>query len=146
MTVEPIFRARSYDELRLALNMRRQQLGMSMEVLSENAGLQPGYAGKIFGGRRMKNLGPLSLTLLLDALGCELALMPIDRAAAAMDDERNRKLLAFLAYYRELGRKGGRITRARLSDFRRHQNALKAGRANRAKWLAIKAEKREARP
>lgn len=138
-TMEPIFVARSYEDLRQGLIMRRKQLGIPQIQLDEIAGLPGGYVGKIEGGRRVKDLGPLSLTLLLGALGGELWF--VERAASTISATEGDKFLSFKRFCRLRAQKGGRIRRARLSDFRRRQSALKAGRANGAKWRAIKAAK-----
>lgn len=114
VTAQPVFLARSYDELRAALNARRQQLGLTMEVLDEISGLQPGYSGKIFGGRRVKNMGPLSATVLLGALGVQLAIIPCS-ANAASQTIFEGTLSAYLEIRKKLGRKGGQIANARRS-------------------------------
>jgi hypothetical protein len=85
--------AQSYDELLAALNLRRQQLGLTMEVLDEICGLARGHSGKIFGARRIKGLGSLSLLLLLGGLDCELAIVPrtSNRYSVAKGNDRQEQ-------------------------------------------------------
>lgn len=132
----PIAIASSYEELVMALNLRRQQLGLSMEALEDRAGLAGGHAGKLFGGKRVKNLGPLSLLLLLGALNCELMLTP--REHDANDPRRTLKLMA---KFLEQKRVAGRISGIRLSARQRRLRARKAARVRWTKWREVRAHK-----
>ena len=71
--MEIIARVTTFDELRVALNMRKQHLRLKNLEVDEIAGLQTGYSSKIFAG--MKRVGDMSLPALLGALGVELALV-----------------------------------------------------------------------
>jgi transcriptional regulator with XRE-family HTH domain len=77
-------RIRDYDQLREALAIRRQQLGLRQLEADEKSGLQSGYFGKIECG--LRHLGPLSLPMALAALDCDLYLAP--RSAETPVEER----------------------------------------------------------
>lgn len=65
----------SYDQLRQAVARRRKALGLTQLDLDDLAGVQDGYTGKLECGAR--HFGPLSLGLILQALGVELVLQPV---------------------------------------------------------------------
>ena len=62
-----------------ALATVRERLGISFEVLDELSGLTRGHSSKIL-SERVKGLGELSFSLLVAALGIEIAIRP-DAAA-----------------------------------------------------------------
>lgn len=64
----------SYDELRQAVASRRKALGLTQLDLDQITGLPDGYQGKIECG--VRSFGPLSLGLVLQAMGVELVLRP----------------------------------------------------------------------
>jgi len=68
------------DILRI-IRSRRKELGISAAVLDELAGLPDRYTSKLECGT--KNLGRLSLPLLLDALGLKLVIVANDEAIPA---------------------------------------------------------------
>jgi hypothetical protein len=63
-------KVKDYTELVQVLDARRRQLGMRMADLDYKSGLQEGYAAKLICG--MRNLGPVSLPLMLETLGVEI--------------------------------------------------------------------------
>src|SRR3981081_885694 len=67
-----------YGALLEAFRERAKELEISREGIDEIAGWADGYAGKILGGERAKKrkiIGPLSLELMLGALGLKLILV-----------------------------------------------------------------------
>ena len=84
--MEIIARVTTFDELRVALNMRKQHLRLRNLEVDEIAGLQAGYSSKIFCG--MKRVGDMSLPALLGALGVELALVST-RSSMAVEGQEN---------------------------------------------------------
>lgn len=65
---------RDYHSLVEALDDRRKELGLPMLAVDFASGCQDGYTAKLIAGRR--TLGPVSLGLLLEALGVELLMRP----------------------------------------------------------------------
>jgi hypothetical protein len=63
---------RSYRDLLVALDRRRNQLRLPHLAVDFEANLQDGYTGKIMCG--VRNLGPVSFGGLLRALGVELVM------------------------------------------------------------------------
>jgi hypothetical protein len=59
---------RSYDDLHQALRDRADEIDVSRNNLDEVTGLPNGYVGKLLGGKQVKNIGAMSLGLLLSAL------------------------------------------------------------------------------
>ena len=70
--------ARNYDELLDLLKRRRDQLGVSLEVVETVAGLTQRYVGKLFSPTKIKAIGPISMGPLLGAL-CLKLLVAIDQ-------------------------------------------------------------------
>jgi hypothetical protein len=74
-----------YRGLLEAFRERAKELEISREGIDEIAGWADGYAGKLLGGaaaKRRKIIGPLSLELLLAALGLKLILVEDPEATA----------------------------------------------------------------
>jgi hypothetical protein len=67
---------REYNDIRFAIDLRRKQLGMSMEDLDHVSGVTSGYSSKIICG--MRNLGSVSLPSLLGALKLRLTIQPLE--------------------------------------------------------------------
>jgi hypothetical protein len=65
---------RDYRRLMEVLNARRKKLNMPMLAVDDASSLQTGYSAKLFAG--IRNLGPLSLGMLLAALDVELVVRP----------------------------------------------------------------------
>jgi hypothetical protein len=79
-------RCRDYSELLGALNARRRELGLTMEVFDELSGLTNGYSAKVFCG--MRRFGPMSLSVTLATLGLELLVAPKDSEHARPVERR----------------------------------------------------------
>jgi hypothetical protein len=80
---------RSYSELIAALRARRDELEVTHETIDDVSGVASGYTSKVLGPKTgsthakrpsQRNLGPVSLGLLLGALG--LALVVVEDPAA----------------------------------------------------------------
>jgi hypothetical protein len=81
--------------------------------LDHDAGLQSGYAGKIFCG--MKNFGPLTLGPILDALGVDIVLVP-RQAGTEVKLPENVLQFAHITRLRNYATLGGRMRRAMMTD------------------------------
>ena len=69
------------EDLRQAINDRREELGISLLALDHVSGCQSGYSAKLLARRApIKGLGELSLPTLLGALGLHLVLVSDDAA------------------------------------------------------------------
>ena len=72
-----------YPELRAALNSRRVELGMTMLDVDARAGLSDGFSARLLSKPKSaravykRNLGPVSLPLVLGALKVRLRLEPV---------------------------------------------------------------------
>lgn len=64
---------RTYPELRAAIDARRKMLSLTMADLDHRSGVQPGYSAKLICG--LRHFGPMSLEVLLGALGVDLVLI-----------------------------------------------------------------------
>lgn len=62
------------------LNVRRQQLGLSLGEMNDLTGFAGGYCNKIFAPNYRKQLGHLSLPVFLKTLGCRLAIIADDES------------------------------------------------------------------
>lgn len=62
----------SYDELIDALRMVMVERRLTVSTLDYLTGLQSGYSGKLLGLGQVKRLGPISMGLVLQALGVKL--------------------------------------------------------------------------
>lgn len=63
-----------------ALNARRQQLGLTLCEVNDIAGFAGNYVHKLFASGCKKQLGNLSLSVLLASLGVKLVLVADDEA------------------------------------------------------------------
>jgi hypothetical protein len=79
--------ARDMDGLRLMLNERRVSLKMTMLDLDARTGLADGYSAKLLCGD--KGFGQLSLSLILQALKCQLMLVPEGAEPAGASSENS---------------------------------------------------------
>lgn len=67
---------RSYSELVDAFARIKDFLQLSNETVEEVGGMTRGHCDKLLGPSRCKRVGPISLDLLLGALGLELVVRP----------------------------------------------------------------------
>lgn len=83
MSLELLAFCRDYRGLMDALKARRVALGFTQLEVDERSGLQDGYTGKLEAWDRDsgRRLGPVSMELLLGALGLQIALMEIRQPA-----------------------------------------------------------------
>jgi hypothetical protein len=87
MPEQPLAVVRNYNDLIAAVLARKQNLGITFEVLDAVSGLQEGYSCKLLGPGRKKKLGPLSFDCILAALGMKLVAVEDEEALARV---RNR--------------------------------------------------------
>ena len=133
---------RSMADLAAALNRQRIRQGMTLLELDHLASLQNGYSAKIMCG--IKSLGPLSLSGMLMALGCELrvVLAPSkqtlnasgevtyevihrqERKKIASSGGKARSLSLTASERREIARLGGLARSAKYEEARRVGKSL----------------------
>jgi hypothetical protein len=85
MTIDTFFaKVSKFSGLRDSICARVEQLGTTRTCLDEITGLPSGYCGKLLaqGEANQKRIGPLSLDLLLPAVGLKMVLLD-DRTALA---------------------------------------------------------------
>lgn len=70
--MKPAIEVHDYEGLQLALRERAEELNVSRLTLDEATGLPSGYSGKLLCMPPVKSLGPISLGLMLQALGLKL--------------------------------------------------------------------------
>ena len=128
-----------YDEMIGALRARMAELGVTNETIGAIAGLAGGYVGKILAPSRIKNLGPLSLGLMLQSLGLKLIVVEDTKTTAKMRPRwtQREKALPLLAMVRtppratwlftpRSGRKAAKARAEKLSASERHAISLNA--------------------
>ncbi|SDQ99320.1 hypothetical protein SAMN05519103_00335 [Rhizobiales bacterium GAS113] len=135
--VEIIARAASYDQLCEILIARRKQLGLSQMAVDHIAGLQDGYTAKIEVFH--KKMGRLSLTLLLGALGVDLALVPSAVPHRKTDVNSTDYGSIDKDHHAKIGRKGGRIAMSRKTPKQRREFARQGAKVRWRKWREAKA-------
>jgi hypothetical protein len=64
-----------YDALIAVFVRRAAELGISHAALDDLAGLADGFVSKVFGPSKVKRLGPMSLFVVLPALGLKITLV-----------------------------------------------------------------------
>jgi hypothetical protein len=125
------------EQLRKALAYRRHELGLKQLELDELSGCQSGYCGKLEAG--IKNLGPVSMPAVLEALGLEMVLMRSTRAHGNLQAITRSCSVILKKDRSDKGRKGGLTTRERLSPLER---SLLASRASQARWGKAKRKRK----
>lgn len=123
------------EQLRKALAYRRHELGLKQLELDELSGCQSGYCGKLEAG--IKNLGPVSMPAMLEALGLEMVLMRSTRAHRNLQAITRSCSVILKKDRSDKGRKGGLTTRDRLSPLER---SLLASRAAQSRWQKVKSK------
>jgi hypothetical protein len=81
--IEPIAVVNTYDELLAALRQRVIDLGTSLAVVEDVAGLPANHATKVLNGTR--RFGPMSLSAVIGALGLKLAIVPTTKLSPGSD-------------------------------------------------------------
>ena len=133
---------RSYEELHAVMRARADELAVTRETIDAVAGLQPGYAGKVLAPKPIKRLGPVTLPLMLGALGLALVVVEDESALVKVKPRLVKRSLPLMhsasvhvhfsrRFLRQIQRKGGANSRKNLSPKKRR--AL-ARRAARARW------------
>jgi hypothetical protein len=85
-------------DLHHACRQRADQLNVSRQTIDEVAGLTPGHASKLLASAPSRHLGPISLGLILRALGLKLVVVDDPEALAAVRDRltpRNAKQVRY---------------------------------------------------
>lgn len=119
---------RQYGELIDALVARRIELGLSQMVLDERTGLPSGYVGKLEAWLHKESgrgIGPVSLPLILEALGLAIVLVRTD-PPPRLGNMRRRKdddPGARIPLFKRMARKGAAARQASLSPERRSEIA-----------------------
>lgn len=130
-----------YDGLIAALRTRKAELGLSDSFLDELTGLQSGYTGKIFGPKQVKKLGPVSLGLLLQALGLKIVLLE-DPETLAKHRERHEKRDERRVH---LGNHAKPLSMKSLARMNKHTFRAAGKRGGLASLVTMAAEERTAR-
>jgi hypothetical protein len=73
--MQPLAIVSSYGELIACLRRRAEELAVSNSTLDAATGLADSYCAKLLARRPSRALGPLSLGLMLEALGLRLAVV-----------------------------------------------------------------------
>lgn len=142
---------RNMPELIAALCARRDELNISHETIDNIAGLQSGYTSKLLAPKPIKNLGPMSFSALLGALGLALVAVPDPQAVAAVEGRwqpRRRKPSVFIVV--EPSSSTSLSISERMREIRKlvkKENLVKAGKnggKRRAKAMAKRARQAQA--
>jgi hypothetical protein len=120
--------ADDYESLRAILNERRLMCKMTMIELDQRAGLADGHAGKLLCGAR--NLGPVSLPLILGALGVQLALVEIPKDGKTYRIRAIRRDAFLQNRMSEIARRGALARNAQLTPEERIAASRKASAAS----------------
>lgn len=144
----------SYDELIEAIRRRAVERGVSHNQLDELAGLPTGYCGKVLGPSQVKKLGPLSMSVMLQALGLALVVVedPVslarvadrhggrdaDQARAANHSSPAGKAM-MSRVFKHFAKLGGR---ARMRKMTKAQRSDHGRRAINARWSKARRRRR----
>lgn len=146
MTERQIATVQDYDGLIDAVRLVMELRGVTCEELDAQSGLQPGYTGKLTGPGRIKNLGPLSMGLVLQTLGIKLHVVVDDVKIAKVPEERTKRVRAARRarpssraterkfpqeLFATLGRRSGS---RRMTSVPAHVRRRVARKAARARW------------
>jgi hypothetical protein len=151
MTAEPLGIGCSYDDLIRFVRERAVAMGMTDVMIVEFGGFTPGHVGKLLGAKRTKNLGPLTLGMMLGALGLKFAIIEDAEATARIrsryePSEKSKRVLSDAQtprieigsaiaqqLLRDMGRENGRAGALafmqKTTPFQRSQSARKAAKA-----------------
>ena len=117
----------TYEELQQALRAWADELNVSRATIDQRSGLQEGYSAKILSPNPQKNLGRVTLPLLLGALGCVL-ILAADEAQVKRINERVTKrnlkmvhnrpaanIILVADYLHKIARAGGRAQKQKVT-------------------------------
>lgn len=79
---EPLATGTNYGDLIRAFRERATALGMTDKTIEEIGGFTGGHVGKLLGAARTKSLGPLTLGMMLGALGLKFVIVEDAEATA----------------------------------------------------------------
>jgi hypothetical protein len=145
---------RGLEELRCALRQRAEALGISRITLDEVSGMTPGYAAKVLAPQSMKQIGKVSLPLLLGALGVKLILaedpVALERVRSRLTPRQSSQLRMSACLWGRSGKqyevsrrwikkvaaKGGRVRAQALTP---KQRSKQASIAATIRWRDVKA-------
>jgi hypothetical protein len=135
----------TYGQLHDILRLRASDLKISRLDLDEVSGLQPGMSAKLLSPRPLKRLGPTSMPLLAAALGIKFLVAVDDEKTAALQrriaagtigTKRDGAMHTAATHFslshrflRKIARKGGLVSRARLSPAEASARGRKAANA-----------------
>lgn len=124
-----------------ALALVRKERGLSQLALDYKAGLASGHSGKIEAG--VKNLGSISLPLVLQALGVELRLEigPAGKFTKHPNLAKQIKTLSPKEKIKLARRNGGVVKNARMSTQQKRAHGRKMAKSRWAKARDRKAQK-----
>jgi hypothetical protein len=143
---------RNYDDVLAVLLARKNELGLTHELVEEITGITRGHFDKIFGPTRQKRMGWLVFSLMLPALGVKLRAEVDEPQAALMRarwEKRNEKQirvrspafdkvlfeLAKLEVFKEMAQRRALVLTA-------SRRSAIARRAIRARWKKHRRSKR----
>lgn len=143
--------AQNYTQYLKLVRARVAELGITHETLDAVAGLQSGYASKILCDPPMKNMGPFTMFMVMEALGMQVALLhdgeAYDRVKSRLvrrlrprqlNGAKHTAITISLGpdFLRQIGRKGGR-NRGKVLSRRQLKRIAKMGA--RARWAKVNA-------
>lgn len=145
---EPLAIGSTYDDLIRALRVRASELGMTDKIIEEIGGFTGGHVGKLLGAARTKNLGPLTLGMMLGALGLKFAIIEDEEATrrikARFDfSEKSKRMptivridvspevlqTVFSDHFKRISRLGVAARMEKMTPRQRSQSARKAAKA-----------------
>jgi hypothetical protein len=83
---------RDYNELRIALRARAEQLNISRSEIDRISGVSSGYAGTVLSNAPRKRIGPVNLGPLLAALGLELVVVEAPELVAKYTSRAEQRM------------------------------------------------------
>jgi hypothetical protein len=142
-----------YAGLHRLLRERAESLNISRNTLDEAAGFTPGHASKLLAPRPIKNLGPVTLGLMLQGLGVQLLLVEDPDALKRISSQLTPRevpvpvralrwgkagiLVVSKRWVRRIAREGGRARALALTPKQRSASARKAAKARWTKPRVI---------
>lgn len=142
-----------YDGMVAALAAAKNWLGLSNEVCEQIGGLTKGHIDKLLGPSRVKNVGPLTLDILLELFAVQFVMQPNPDAARRMEsrwERRNRSQIRVAACRASIaqieaikpiifGQNAQRGGHARAASLTNEQRSRIARKAARARWRRSRA-------
>ena len=145
---EPLATGTNYGDLIRAFRERATALGMTDKTIEEIGGFTGGHVGKLLGAARTKSLGPLTLGMMLGALGLKFAIIEDEEATARIKkrfdpSEKSKRVptmvridvspelaaAVFSDHFKRISRLGVAARMQKMSPRQRSQSARKAAKA-----------------